>query len=83
VIALDYLSRVLAENSGADTLKHLRESHTSIDAVGAIAEEAGVATLVLSHFVPDDDSISDEEWTARAQKGFSGSVISGRDAMVL
>lgn len=83
VIALDFLSRVLAENSGADTLKHLRESHTSIDAVGAIAEEAGVGTLVLSHFVPDDDSISDEEWKARAQNGFSGSVISGRDLMVL
>lgn len=32
--------------------KHLVSSHTPIDAVGAVAEEADAKTLVLSRIVP-------------------------------
>lgn len=63
-------------------LDHLQKSHTSIADVGAVAEQAGVDTLVLSHLVPAAHSIvSDGRWKRRAQQGFSGRVIVGEDLM--
>lgn len=62
--------------------EHLMTAHTLPEDVGKIAAQAGVKTLVLSHFVPGDDaSITDEQWSAGVQKHFNGRVIVGKDLM--
>jgi len=62
---------------------HLRDCHTTVEEVGRVAAAAGVGTLVLSHFVPGDSSVSDAEWARLAQQGFAGRVIVGRDLLTL
>jgi hypothetical protein len=51
--------------------------------VGRLAAEAGVKTLVLSHFVPSDHpgAVADEQWLAAASRHFKGRVILGKDLM--
>jgi len=62
--------------------EHLMTAHTSPEQVGKIAAQAGVKTLVLSHFVPGDDaSITDEQWSEDIRKNFKGRVIVGKDLM--
>jgi ribonuclease BN (tRNA processing enzyme) len=62
--------------------EHLMAAHTLPEDVGKIATQAGVKTLVLSHFVPGDDaSITDEQWAEDARKTFKGQVIVGKDLM--
>ena len=62
--------------------EHLLAAHTLPADVGKIATQAGVKTLVLSHFVPGDDaSISDEQWSADVRKEFKGQIIVGRDLL--
>jgi len=62
--------------------EHLMAAHTLPEDVGKIAAQAGVKTLVLSHFVPGDDaSITDEQWADGARKYFKGKVIVGKDLM--
>ncbi|MCX5435621.1 hypothetical protein OHU25_11715 [Streptomyces sp. NBC_00117] len=55
---------------------HLLASHTADDEVGTVAEQAGVATLVLSHLVPAD--WPESRWKREVQ-GFSGRLIVGHD----
>jgi ribonuclease BN (tRNA processing enzyme) len=58
------------------------ESHTPLEEVGKIAAEAGVKTLVLSHFVPaETPAVPDEVWLAGAKAHFSGEVILAKDLM--
>ena len=62
--------------------EHLMASHTLPEDVGKIAAQAGVKTLVLSHFVPGDDpSITDEQWAEGVRKYFQGKVVVGKDLM--
>ena len=62
--------------------EHLLASHTVPEDVGKIAAQAGVKTLVLTHFVPGDDpSISDEQWAEGVRKHFTGRIIVGKDLM--
>jgi len=62
--------------------EHLLASHTDSEGAGKIAAQAGVKTLVLSHFVPGDDpSISDAQWAEGARKHFKGRIIVGKDLM--
>ncbi|HSE32017.1 MAG TPA: MBL fold metallo-hydrolase [Pyrinomonadaceae bacterium] len=62
--------------------EHLLAAHTLPADVGKIATQAGVKTLVLSHFVPGDDaSITDEQWSADVRKEFKGQIIVGRDLL--
>jgi len=62
--------------------EHLMAAHTLPEDVGKIAAQAGVKTLVLSHFVPGDDaSITDEQWSVGVRKHFKGEVIVGKDLM--
>jgi len=62
--------------------EHLLASHTLPEDVGKIAAQAGVRTLVLTHFVPGDDaSITDEQWAAGVRKHFTGRIIVGKDLM--
>ena len=62
--------------------EHLMAAHTLPEDVGKIAAQAGVKTLVLTHFVPGDDaSITDEQWSADIRKHFKGQIIVGRDLL--
>jgi len=54
--------------------------HTSTDQIGAVAQAAGVSTLVLTHLVPA--SIPTERWE-RAVSGFDGRVVVGQDLLEL
>ena len=59
--------------------KHILESHTPIEEVSRVAAEAGVKTLVLSHYVPDSDPAADRAWLPAAKSHFAGTVVLGRD----
>jgi ribonuclease BN (tRNA processing enzyme) len=61
---------------------HLLASHTVPEDVGKVAAQAGVKTVVLTHFVPGDDpSITDDDWSAGVRKYFGGRIVVGRDLM--
>ena len=80
VIDLDWMGRRLSSLPNRDAvLHHLGGAHTAPDQAGAIASKAGVGTLVLSHLVPGDGELTDEEWEAKARPHFAGSLICGRD----
>jgi ribonuclease BN (tRNA processing enzyme) len=85
VMHLGGLDRLLARNPNAPTLrKHLLDSHTTTEQLGRVAAEAGVRTLVLSHFVPGDDpTITDAMWTEDIAKTFAGEIVVGRDLMTV
>jgi ribonuclease BN (tRNA processing enzyme) len=62
--------------------EHLMAAHTLPEDVGRLAAQAGVATLVLSHFVPGDDpTITDEQWSEGVRKHFKGEIIVGKDLL--
>ncbi|MGH9882448.1 MAG: MBL fold metallo-hydrolase [Pyrinomonadaceae bacterium] len=62
--------------------EHLLVAHTLPGDVGRIAAQAGVKTLVLTHFVPGDDpTITDEQWAEDVRKHFKGRIIVGKDLM--
>ena len=54
------------------------DKHTSTEQVGAVAQAAGVGTLVLTHLVPA--SVPTERWE-RAVSGFDGRVVVGQDLL--
>ncbi|HWH34842.1 MAG TPA: MBL fold metallo-hydrolase [Acidimicrobiales bacterium] len=62
---------------------HLLNSHTPLSKVGSVAAEAGVARLVLTHFIPGDDDVADERWLKGASAGFDGEVVVGHDLLEL
>jgi len=69
---------------GNEALKrHIIEAHTPMRAVGEVAAEAGVAKLVLSHFVPADVAAFDrpEIWLAGVRETFDGEIVVGEDLM--
>jgi ribonuclease BN (tRNA processing enzyme) len=70
-----------AAGSARSVAKHILESHTPVEDVGRIAQEAGVKTLVLSHFVPDNNADAEKAWLPLARKHFAGEVILGRDLL--
>lgn len=83
VMYLPALERVIASESNATNLgAHLMAAHTSTEQVGRIATEAGVKTLVLSHFVPGGEPvIPDHVWYDAVKPYFAGRLIVGRDLM--
>jgi ribonuclease BN (tRNA processing enzyme) len=62
---------------------HRRRAHTPLSAVGRVAAEADVRRLVLTHFLPGDDTLADEHWVHGAASSFDGEVIPGADLMEL
>ena len=69
---------------GSALRKHVVDSHTTAEDAGRVAEEAGVKTLVLSHFVPSENPpVNDEEWEAAARTTYRGRIIVGKDLMEL
>jgi ribonuclease BN (tRNA processing enzyme) len=69
--------------NGATLKKHLLDSHTAAEDVGRVADAAGVKLLVMSHLVPGDLDVTDEQWLGEAKKTFKGRIIVARDLMEL
>ncbi len=85
VMYLPALEQVIGSEPNAKSLReHLLASHTTTEQVGRIATEAGVKTLVLSHFVPGGAPvIKDEIWFDAVRPHFSGNLVIGRDLLEL
>ncbi|MDQ8701157.1 MBL fold metallo-hydrolase [Streptomyces sp. LHD-70] len=83
VMYLPAVDAMVAGFNGKTLRRHLLTSHTDVDQVGRLAQQAGVRTLVLSHFVPTDVAIPDETWRKHAAQGFEGEVVVGHDLMSL
>ena len=83
VMYLPAIEKLLNNAPSATRLReHLMAAHTATEDVGRIAAQAGVKTLVLTHFVPGDDAtITDEQWTEGVRKNFKGRIIVGKDLM--
>ena len=62
-------------------VQHVVLSHTSYRDVGRIARDAGVGTLVLSHFVPGDEEVDEPAVLAAIRRFYDGPVIFGRDLL--
>src|SRR5215207_613702 len=75
------IDRLVARVPSAAGLKASILAHqTSAEDAGRIAQQAGVKTLVLSHFVPPDDPVvTDAMWVDAARRHFRGTVIVGKD----
>jgi ribonuclease BN (tRNA processing enzyme) len=85
VIHKPSLARLMSRIPNADRLlEHIVASHTTHLDVGKVAKDAGVKTLVLTHFVPvDDPTVTDEMWMEGARTQFDGKIIVGKDLMEL
>lgn len=58
--------------------------HMTAAEAGALAAQAHVDTLVLSHLTPGDDpTVTDEQWIAEASAHFNGRIMVGRDLLEL
>lgn len=64
-------------------VRHILASHTDAADAGRLAAEAGVKTLVLTHFVPSDPpgAVTEEQWLEAASRHFKGRVVLGEDLM--
>lgn len=47
-----------------------------------MATQAGVRTLMLTHFIPGDDALPDEHWDGGVT-GIDGEVVVGQDLLDL
>ena len=85
VMHLPSLEQLIATEPNAKTLReHLLASHTTTEQVGRIATEAGVKTLVLSHFVPGGyPFLKDEVWFDAVRPHFTGNLVVGHDLLEL
>jgi ribonuclease BN (tRNA processing enzyme) len=77
------IDRLVAKVPNAAALKTSILAHqTSAEDAGRIAQDAGVRTLVLSHFVPPDDpQVTDTMWLDAAKQHFRGTVVLGKDLL--
>jgi ribonuclease BN (tRNA processing enzyme) len=77
------IDRLAARVPNAAALKASILAHqTSAEDAGRVAQQAGVKTLVLSHFVPPDDpEVTAAMWREAASRHFRGPVIVGRDLL--
>ena len=83
VIVSAWIERILPppRNPAQEALRtHLVSAHTPVEQVGKIAESAGVATLVLNHFVPGN---AKAEQLMSAQQDFAGQLVIGEDLLQL
>jgi ribonuclease BN (tRNA processing enzyme) len=81
---LPWVDRLVTRvKNGATLKKHLLESHTAAEDVGRIADAAQVKVLVMSHLVPGELDVTDEDWSNEAKKTFKGRLIVARDLMEL
>ena len=81
---LPWVDRLVTRvKNGATLKKHLLESHTAAEDVGRIADAANVKVLVMSHLVPDNPDVTDDDWRGEAAKNFKGRIVVARDLMEL
>jgi ribonuclease BN (tRNA processing enzyme) len=79
VADLSYLER---HGFAGVELERMAALHTDVDDVGSVAERAGIAELVLTHYLPaEPDAIPAAEWMRRAGRGFSGRTTAGHDGL--
>jgi ribonuclease BN (tRNA processing enzyme) len=89
VLVHEVLSRAFWERREAPAppavVRHILASHTDAADVGRVAAEAGVGTLVLSHYVPSEGPTapSDAEWIAAVRTHFKGRIVLGKDLLEL
>ena len=84
VMYLPALDALIASEPNAKTLReHLLASQSTPEQVGRVATEAGVGTLVLSHFVPGGPMVADQTWLAAVRPHFSGRIVIAHDLMTL
>lgn len=83
VMHVPSIESLIAREPNAATLReHLLASHTTTEQVGRLATEAGIGTLVLSHFVPGGyPFLPDETWHDAVRPHFAGDIIVGRDLL--
>lgn len=82
VLDADYMRDWLERAPGAEAgVAHLLASHTALEDVGKVAADAGVGTLVLTHFIPSHPLQADEHWVQRPRADFGGPVIAGTDLL--
>jgi ribonuclease BN (tRNA processing enzyme) len=80
VIDIDHLAARLSRLPNGEAVRnHLASSHSSPEQVGTIATKAGVRQLALTHLVPGDFEVPDDEWEARVRTTFDGEVLCGVD----
>lgn len=81
VIDLDAILATFPDGPTRDGIEvHLRESHTSYQDVGQIAQQAGVGELVLHHIVPNTPGAADtDKMRDTAATHFSGPVSVAED----
>ena len=79
------LEQLIASEPNARSLReHLHASHSTPEQVGRVATEAGVKTLVLSHFVPGGyPFLADSIWHDAVRPHFTGTIVVGQDLMSL
>jgi ribonuclease BN (tRNA processing enzyme) len=79
------IDRLVARVPNAAALKTSILAHqTSAEDAGRVAQQAGVKTLVLSHLVPPDDpAVTEAMWLEAAHRQFRGTVVLGRDLLVV
>lgn len=82
-IHIPSIERSIERSNGGRLREHLTNSHTSVDDLGRIAQAAGVGTLVVSHLVPAEADLSEEDWIGAAREQFDGEVLLASDLMVL
>ena len=77
------IDRLAARVSYAPRLReHLLASHTPVEDCARVATAAGVKTLVLSHLVPADDPLVNEQmWFDAARPYFKGEIVLAHDLM--
>jgi ribonuclease BN (tRNA processing enzyme) len=79
VADLGYLER---HGFTGPALERMAALHTDVSEVGGVAERAGVGHLILNHYLPaEPGAITEEEWAARAGRGFSGRTTAGFDGL--
>ena len=80
VIDVDRLAARLSRLPNGEAVRnHLASSHSSPEQVGTIATKAGVRQLALTHLVPGDFEVPEDEWEARVRTTYDGEVLCGVD----
>ena len=78
---LDYYHSTGASDA---QISHLETSHTPTTQAGAVAESAGVKTLVLSHLAPGSAGlVPDSKWIKDARSTFTGRVVRAHELQTI
>jgi len=73
-----YLPEHFARVDTPEVAARLSHYHTSAEEAGAIARDANVKKLVLTHLIPGN---ADETFRARAAKAYKGPIVVGKDLL--